>query len=45
MKVFHYSRFHYGQFKNEAFTPKIETIVKEELGRAFRDLLKRDYPD
>lgn len=29
----------------EAFTPTIETIVKEELGRVFRDLLKRDYPD
>lgn len=28
----------------EAFTPKIETIVKEELGRTFRDLLKHKYP-
>ena len=28
----------------EAFTPKIETIVKEELGRAFKDLLKLKYP-
>ncbi|MDP1418891.1 TetR family transcriptional regulator [Peribacillus simplex] len=28
----------------EAFTPKIETIVKEELGRAFKDLLKQKYP-
>jgi AcrR family transcriptional regulator len=29
----------------EAFTPKIETIVKEELGRAFKDLLKQKYPN
>lgn len=29
----------------EAFTPTIETIVKEELGRIFRELLKRDRPD
>ena len=28
----------------EAFTPKIETIVKEELGRAFKGLLKQKYP-
>jgi len=27
------------------FTPKIETIVKEELGRAFKDLLKQKYPN
>lgn len=27
----------------EAFTPKIETIVKEELGRTFRKLLKQEY--
>lgn len=29
----------------EAFTPKIETIVKEELGRGFRDLLKQKSPE
>lgn len=29
----------------EAFTPKIETIVKEELARIFRDFLKELYPD
>ena len=29
----------------EAFTPKIETIVKDELGRVFRDLLKHKYPE
>ncbi|AWE07216.1 TetR/AcrR family transcriptional regulator [Lysinibacillus sp. 2017] len=29
----------------EAFTPKIETIVKDELGRVFRDLLKVKYPE
>ena len=29
----------------EAFTPKIETIVKEELARIFRDFLKEKYPD
>ena len=29
----------------EAFTPKIEIIVKEELGRVFRDLLKQKYPE
>lgn len=29
----------------EAFTPKIETIVKEELGRIFRDFLKEQHPD
>lgn len=28
----------------EAFTPKIESIVKEELCRAFKDLLKKKYP-
>ena len=28
----------------EAFTPKIETIVKEELSRTFRELLKQKYP-
>ena len=28
----------------EAFTPKIETIIKEELGRVFRELLKRKHP-
>lgn len=29
----------------EAFTPKIETIVKEELGRAFKELLAEKYPN
>ncbi|WP_141501135.1 TetR/AcrR family transcriptional regulator [Paenibacillus luteus] len=29
----------------EAFTPKIETIIKEELGKAFKALLKQEYPD
>lgn len=29
----------------EAFTPKIETIVKQELGRIFRELLKGNYPN
>ena len=29
----------------EAFTPKIETIVKEELARIFRDFLKDKHPD
>lgn len=29
----------------EAFTPKIETIVKEELARIFRDFLKDQHPD
>ncbi|MGE7920467.1 TetR/AcrR family transcriptional regulator [Viridibacillus sp. NPDC093762] len=29
----------------ESFTPKIETIIKEELGRVFRELLKKKYPD
>lgn len=29
----------------EAFTPKIETIVKEELERIFNQLLKEQYPD
>ncbi|WP_138751330.1 TetR/AcrR family transcriptional regulator [Paenibacillus sinopodophylli] len=28
----------------EAFTTKIETIVKEELGKAFKTLLKQEYP-
>ncbi len=29
----------------EAFTPKIETIVKQELSRIFRELLKEAYPN
>ncbi|MGE7840472.1 TetR/AcrR family transcriptional regulator [Lysinibacillus sp. NPDC093712] len=29
----------------EAFTPKIETIVKQELGRIFKELLKGKYPN
>lgn len=29
----------------EAFTPKIETIVKDELARIFRDFLKEQHPD
>ncbi|QFK70393.1 hypothetical protein F7984_03615 [Pradoshia sp. D12] len=29
---------------HEAFTPKIETIIKEELARVFKDLLKKKYP-
>ena len=29
----------------EAFTPKIETIVKDELGRVFRGLFKVKYPE
>lgn len=29
----------------EAFTPKIETIVKEELARIFRGFLKEKHPD
>ena len=29
----------------EAFTPKIETIVKDELARIFRDFLKELHPD
>lgn len=29
----------------EAFTPKIETIVKEELARIFRDFLSEMHPD
>lgn len=28
----------------EAFTPKIETVVKEAMGRAFKKLLRQQYP-
>ena len=29
----------------EVFTPKTETIVKEELARIFKDFLKEQHPD
>lgn len=42
---FHLGLRHQCSRSYEAFTPKIETIVKEELERIFSQLLKEQYPD